>query len=313
MSGWTAADMPELHGKTVLVTGANAGLGLATVQAFAACRATVVMACRDRGKAERARDGILQTQPDARLELLDLDLADSGSIQRAADGFCAQHDALDILCNNAGLLGLPLRHTRDGFEMLFGVNHLGHFALTGRLLPALRQSPAARVVTVSSITHRRARLPLDDLNWAARPYRKAAAYGQSKLANLLFMRELQRKLQAAGLPMLSVAAHPGIAATEIAGNMGRMLPRALQPLWKHAVALNNRTLAQPAAMGVLPTLFAATDDSVEGGCLYGPDGWFQIRGYPRQVQPAARACDEALGRALWAESEALTGVEWSFD
>ena len=311
MSRWTAADMPDLHGKTALVTGANAGLGLATVQALAACRATVVMACRDRGKAERARDGILQAQPGARLELLDLDLADLGSIQRAADGFCAQHDALDILCNNAGVLGLPLCHTRDGFEMLFGVNHLGHFALTARLLPALRQAPAARVVTVSSITHRRAKLPMDDLNWAARPYRKAAAYGQSKLANLLFMRELHRRLQAAGLPIRSVAAHPGIAATEIADNMGTILPKALQPLWKYVIAINNRTLAQPAAMGVLPTLFAATDEAVEGGALYGPDGWFQIRGYPKQVQPSARACDDALGRALWAQSEALTGVTWS--
>ncbi|MHA7834917.1 MAG: oxidoreductase, partial [Algiphilus sp.] len=266
----------------------------------------------DRGKAERARDGILQVQPDARLELLDLDLADLGSVQRAAERFRAQHDTLDILCNNAGVLGLPLRHTRDGFEMLFGVNHLGHFAFTAHLLPALRQAAAARVVTVSSITHRRARLPMDDMNWVARPYRKAAAYGQSKLANLLFMCELDRRLQAAELSIRSVAAHPGIAATEIADNMGALLPKALQPVWKYVIAINNRTLAQPASMGVLPTLFAATDEAVEGGALYGPDGWFQIRGYPKPVQPAARACDDALARALWVQSEALTGVTWAF-
>lgn len=310
MRRWNEAQIPDMQGQTVLVTGANGGLGFATAQAFAAHKALVVMACRDTEKGEAARQQIHARHPDAELEVLSLDLAHIESVRAAAREVRQRHPRLDILCNNAGLLGLPLQHTRDGFEMVFGVNHLGHFALTALLMPALEAAPHGRVVSVSSLTHRRAALPLDDLNWQSRSYRKSAAYAQSKLANLLFMRELHRRLQEAGSPVRSVAAHPGIAATDIAGNMASMLPAPLQPLWRYAVALNNRLLAQPAAMGMLPTLYAATAEDVQGGSLYGPDGWFEIRGYPKRIEPSSLALDAELARALWARSEALTGVRW---
>jgi len=310
MKRWTEAQIPDMQGQIVLVTGANGGLGFATAKAFAAHNAVVVMACRDTGKAEAAAEQVRAAHPDATLEVLALDLANIESVRSAAHEFPQRHPRLDILCNNAGVLGLPLQRTRDGFEMVFGVNHLGHFALTVLLMPALASAPNGRVVSVSSLTHRRATLPLDDLNWELRSYRKSAAYAQSKLANLLFMRELDRRLQEAGSPVRSVAAHPGIAATDIAGNMASMLPAPLKPLWRYAVALNNRLLAQPAAMGMLPTLYAATVEDVQGGALYGPDGWFEIRGYPKRIEPSSRALDADLASALWARSEALTGVRW---
>lgn len=312
MTSWTAQQMPDLQGRIALVTGANSGLGLATAQALAARHATVVLGCRDQDKAALARDRIRAAIPDARLELLALDLADLASVRKAAAEFAGRFGQLDLLINNAGVLGLPLMRTADGFEMLFGVNHLAHFALSALLLPSLRRAPAARIVSVSSLTHRGARLPLEDLNWQTRPYRKSAAYGQSKLANLLFMRELDRRLREHGLPILSIGAHPGVAATNIAANMAGMLPRPLQGLWDYAMALNNRFFAQPAELGALPSLYAATAPHLRGGEYFGPDGWFEIRGYPAPAQVSSRARDAELARALWTQSESLTGVSWDF-
>lgn len=306
---WTEADIPSLAGKTALVTGANSGLGLETARALAARGAQVVLACRSQAKAEQAMQQIRARVPDVHLAFLELDLADLACVSAAAQAFRARHGRLDILCNNAGLMGLPYSKTRDGFETLFGTNHLGPFAFTGLLMDVIRATPGARVVTLASLAHRRGRLPLDDLHWERRRYDKAGAYGQSKLANLMFALELDRRFRRTGIAALSTAAHPGYSATNVVYARDAR-PSISRSLWHAMARAGNAILAQPAAMGALPTLYAATAADARGGEYFGPGGFVEFRGPPVRVQPARQARDEALAADLWRRSEQMTGVRY---
>ncbi|HUE25340.1 MAG TPA: oxidoreductase [Solirubrobacteraceae bacterium] len=300
---WTERDVPDQSGRLAVVTGANSGLGLATATGLARARAKVVLACRDEVKGAAAGGRICSAVPAADVHVARLDLGDLGSVRSFAEnlGF----DRVDLLINNAGVMAPPRTLTKDGFESQFGTNHLGHFALTGLLLPRLQAAPEPRVVTVSSTLHRRGKIDFDDLQ-GERRYNPWDAYGQSKLANLMFCFELQRRAVAAGSPLTSMAAHPGYAAT----NLQSAVPH---PFYARVfMALGNRLLAQSAEMGALPTLYAATVPDLPGGSYIGPDGRGEQRGYPRIVTAAGKAYDEDSWRRLWEVSEALTGVHYSF-
>jgi NAD(P)-dependent dehydrogenase (short-subunit alcohol dehydrogenase family) len=302
---WTAADIPDQGGRTAIVTGANSGLGLATARELARAGAAVTLACRNAGKGEEAAGRIRAAVPGAVLEVASLDLADLGSVRdfaaRAFDG----HERLDLLINNAGIMAAPRRVTRDGFESQFGTNHLGHFALTGLLLPALLNAPAPRVVTVSSHLHRGAKMNFEDLQ-GERKYSRWGAYGQSKLANLMFCFELQRRAIEADTALLSLAAHPGYAAT----NLQFAAPEHFYE--KAYMWIGNRLFAQSADMGALPTLYAATVPDLPGGTYVGPGGRAEQRGHPKVVTAAGKAYDEQAWRRLWELSEELTGVHYEF-
>jgi len=297
MTDWTVADIPDQTGRTAVITGANTGLGFETAKALAARGAGVVLAVRNLDKGRSAVDQITAAVPGAELELQELDLGSLESVRAAADDLRNKHDRIDLLINNAGVMYPPKETTKDGFELQFGTNHLGHFALTGLLLDRLLPVPGSRVVTVSSIGHRiNATIHFDDLQWE-RSYSRVGAYGQSKLANLLFTYELQRRLT--GERTTALAAHPGGSDTELM----RHLPRVLQV----AVPLL-RPLFQDAAAGALPTLRAATDPGALGGQYFGPDGPGGTRGYPKVVPSSDQSHDTDLQRRLWAVSEELTGV-----
>ncbi|GAA5065962.1 oxidoreductase [Nocardia callitridis] len=290
MSRWTSADIPDQAGRTFIVTGANSGLGAATARALIEAGAHVVLACRNVTKGQR-----VAAELGERASVRGLDLADLASVREFAEATAE----FDVLINNAGVMAVPLSRTADGFETQFGTNFLGHFALTGILLPKVSD----RVVTLSSVAHVYGKIDLEDLNWQRRPYRRWAAYAQSKLADLSFARELQRRATAAGSTTLSVAAHPGYAATELQSHTESIQDRVM---W-----LGNRLLAQSAEKGALPTLFAATTQ-VEPGQYFGPDGWQGLRGYP-STSPSTRASrDEDLAAKLWDRAQELTGVEFTF-
>ena len=279
-----------------VVTGANTGLGFETAQVLAARGALVVLAVRDIEKGKRAAARIAGTVPGADVMVQPLDLTSLDSIRAAAAELRATHPAIDLLINNAGVMFTPRQTTGDGFELQFGTNHLGHFALTGLLLEQMLPVPGSRVVTVTSLAHRiRARINFDDLQ-SERSYNRVAAYGQSKLANLMFTYELQRRLSGAGTT-IGVAAHPGLAAIELA--------RYTPPITAFFYA---RVMTQNAAMGALPILRAATDPGVAGGQYYGPRGFFGTRGYPKLAHSSRQSHDTAIQRRLWTVSEELTGV-----
>ena len=302
---WTAADIPDLTGHRAIVTGANSGLGFETTLALAQHGAAVTMAVRDTAKGESAAADIRARTPGADIDVRRLDLADLASIDEFAWLWREAHpEGLDLLINNAGVMAVPKRATADGFEMQFGTNHLGHFALTGRMLEALR--PGSRVVTVSSQAHRMGKMNFDDL-MGDRKYRTWGAYGQSKLANLLFMRELARRLEAAGLPTISAGAHPGYASTHLQAVGPEMRGQAWQA---RAMAVVNKVMAQSAAMGALPTLYAATYAGVSNGDYFGPDGLGEQRGHPKLVGMTGSARDVADAARLWTVSEELTGVHY---
>jgi NAD(P)-dependent dehydrogenase (short-subunit alcohol dehydrogenase family) len=299
---WTARDMPSLGGRIAVVTGANSGLGLVTARELARAGATVIMAVRDRDKGERARRQIREDVPLAELTVEALDLADLRSVRAFALRFAGAHERLDVLINNAGVMAPPRRLTKDGFESQFGSNHLGHFALTGLVLDAMEGRDDARVVTLSSGAHRLGRIRFGDLQ-GERFYFRWTAYGQSKLANLLFALELDRRLRAAGSTISSMAAHPGYAATN--------LQTAAPPLFDRMIGrLGNVVIAQSADMGALPTLYAATLPGLPGGTYAGPDGFAEQRGYPRPAGMSGAARDEETARRLWEVSEELTGVRF---
>jgi len=304
---WAIADIPVQSGRVAIVTGANSGLGSESALALAAKGAHVVLACRDAAKAQSALQAIRAASPAVSVEAMALDLASLASVRAFAEAFVAQHERLDLLCNNAGVMAIPHRRTTDGFEMQFGTNHLGHFALTGLLLPRLLDTPGARVVSVSSSAHRPGKIHWDDLQ-LERSYRNWRAYAQSKLANLLFAFELDRRLRKAGTSVISVAAHPGYAATNLQSVGARMAgSRVLERLFEVA----NRLIAQSAAMGALPTLYAATAPEVQGGDYFGPASLGEMWGHPRKVGSSARSKDLADAARLWKLSEALTDVRFA--
>ena len=306
-SGWTASDLPALAGRTIIVTGANSGIGFEAAMQLAGKGARVVLACRDPNKTEAAATAIRDAHPGAALEAMPLDLASLASVRSFADAYRKEHSELHVLCNNAGVMALPYRRTADGFEMQLGTNHLGHFALTGLLLEPLLATSGARVVNVSSGAHRFGRIRFHDLHFED-GYRKWAAYGQSKLANLYFTYELQRRLERAGVQgTLTAAAHHGYAAT----NLQFVGPQMMNSSFLERVAgLANRIVSQPASMGCLPTVYAAVHADVEGGDYYGPDGFQEIAGHPKKVASTKRSHDQATASGLWELSETLTGVTY---
>lgn len=303
---WTAADIPDLSGKTIVVTGGNSGIGYEAALELAGHGADTILACRDLKKAGAAAESIVETHPAAQVESMELDLASLASIEKFAGELAGKRDRLDVLCNNAGVMALPKRKTADGFEMQIGTNHLGHFALTGRLLDMLSATPDSRVVTVSSTMHKMGKMDFDDLH-GDRSYWKWGAYSQSKLANLLFAFELNRRLESAGSTSISAACHPGYASTNLQTAGPRMAGSSLgEMLW----GVINGTLAQTAEMGALPTLRAVTGVDTEGGDYLGPAQLAESRGNPIKVRATSRANDEESAKKLWAISEDLTGVEY---
>ena len=296
---WTADHLPDQSGRTAVVTGANSGLGLVTARALARAGATVVLACRDARKGAAAAAEIGVAAPGARLEVAELDLSDLSSVRGFADALEA--DEIDLLVNNAGIMMTPPQRTKDGFELQFGTNHLGHFALTGLLMDRLERADAARVVTLSSLEHKAGHIDFDDLQ-LERGYGPRKAYRQSKLANASFGLELDRRLRAAASPVKSVLAHPGYSAT----NLQSTGPTGIM---KSVMSLSNRVLAQTAEQGALPTLYAATASGVESGDYFGPDGFGEFRGRrPTRVDVIGEGRDAQIGRRLWDVSEELTGV-----
>jgi len=301
-SDWTAADIPDQHGQVAIVTGANSGLGFVTARELARAGATVIVASRSIEKGQGAVARIASEVPGADVSPAILDLADLRSVREFG---AAAPGRVDLLINNAGIMAAPRRLTRDGFESQIGTNHLGHFALTGLLVPALLKSPAPRVVTVSSHLHRRGTMRFDDLH-GERKYDRWGAYGQSKLANLMFCFELQRRATEAGAPLLSMAAHPGYASTNLQfAATNRSYEKVIG--W-----LGNRLFAQSAEIGALPTLYAATVRDLPGGTFVGPGGRGETRGYPKVVSAAGKAYDEQAWRRLWEISEQLTGVRYEW-
>lgn len=299
MGKWTEEDIPDQTGKVAIVTGSNTGIGFETARMLAENGATVVLAVRTVEKGERAAEKIRAKHPEADPEVAELDLADLKSVQEFAGNFRQRHERLDLLINNAGVMIPPYTKTTDGFELQFGTNHLGHFALTGHLLDILEKTENARVVNVASLAHNRGKLDFDDLNWENRSYAAWRAYGDSKLANLYFTYELQRKLARHGFETISVAAHPGGTSTDLA---------------RHSFLMNlfAGILGQSPAMGALPTVRAATDERVSGGEYYGPDGFGEFYGHPVRVDSSDLAQDEEIAARLWRVSEEMTGVSYDF-
>lgn len=293
-SKWSTKDIPSQRGLTAIVTGGNAGLGLVTVRELARAGARVIMTARDRKKGEAAAAGM-----EGSVEVRALDLTDLASVRAFADGV----DGVDLLVNNAGIMMTPRSLTRDGFELQLGTNHLGHFALTGLLLERLLASARGRVVTVSSIEHKPGRIAFDDLQ-SERSYNPRRAYQQSKLSNVLFALELDRRLRARGATLISVLAHPGYSAT----NLQSTGPTGIL---KSLLAVSNRFMAQSADQGALPQLYAATAPDVRGGEFFGPDGFMEMRGWPTRVRAVPAGLDEAAAKRLWSVSEELTKVTFA--
>ncbi|MBV8967115.1 MAG: SDR family NAD(P)-dependent oxidoreductase [Mycobacteriaceae bacterium] len=301
-SKWTTADIPDQSGRVAVVTGANTGLGFWTAAALADKGAHVVLAVRNIDKGKDAAARITAKNPNAVVKVQQLDLTSLNAIREAAEEIKTAHQRIDLLINNAGVMYTDKATTADGFELQFGTNHLGHFALTGLLLERLLPVDGSRVVTVSSIGHRiLAKIHFDDLQWE-RSYNRIGAYGQSKLSNLMFTYELQRRLKLKGAPTEALAAHPGGSQTELTRNIPNLLKPAAELAWGQ--------IAQSAEMGALPTLRAATDPGARGGQYYGPDSFFEQRGHPKLVRSSKQSHDEAQQRRLWTVSEELTGVTY---
>jgi NAD(P)-dependent dehydrogenase (short-subunit alcohol dehydrogenase family) len=301
---WTAADIPDQTGRTAVVTGANSGLGLAAARALAGAGAEVVLACRNLEKGEEALATIRTEVSAASVDLRELDLSSLDSVRVFAERFRTDYEGLDLLINNAGVMAPPRRETADGFELQFGTNHLGHFALTGSLLGEMQGREDARVVTVSSTAHKFGRISFDNLG-GERHYFRWRAYGQSKLANILFARELDRRLRAAGSNVKSLAAHPGYASTNLQTAAPPLLDRTL-------MRVTNLLVGQSSEMGALPELYAATRPNLDGGLFIGPDGFEEQRGHPKVVRPVRAGRDAVTAARLWEVSEEMTGVTYEF-
>jgi NAD(P)-dependent dehydrogenase (short-subunit alcohol dehydrogenase family) len=299
MTSWTFDDIPDQTGRTAIVTGANTGIGYEAALMLAQQGARVVLACRNAEKGEAAVQRIRAEQPKGSVTFAPLDLSDLDSVAAFVSAFEAGSDRLDLLVNNAGVMVPPLGRTKQGFELQMGTNHLGHFALTGRLLPLLQRTPGSRVVVVSSTGQNIGKIDFDDLNWQQRSYSRWSAYGQSKLANMMFVLELQRRLAASGSDVRVTAAHPGWTATDLSRTAGGMT-RFLNPL-----------IGMKPHDGALPTLRAATDPAAAGGSYWGPAHFFEMNGPPVPARVAKRAKDAAVAERLWNVSEELTGVSYA--
>lgn len=302
---WTFENIPDLQGKTIIVTGGNSGLGYESVKAFALKGATVILACRNLAKGEKAKNEILKANPSGEIQVMQLDLANLTSVEAFAKKFASEHKQLDVLLNNAGIMATPNIKTDDGFEAQLGTNHLGHFALTGHLLPLLKGTPQSRVVNVSSLAHKGGKMDFNDLMFEkCRKFKPMRAYGQSKLANLLFTYELQRFFEANNIDCIAVAAHPGGSNTRLANHFETN---------KFMVAVSKiaRGAMQPAAKGALPQIRASVDANVKGGDYFGPSGIGELFGYPVLVKSNAASHNEENARKLWAVSEKLTGVKYA--
>ncbi|MCJ7695820.1 MAG: oxidoreductase [Anaerolineaceae bacterium] len=302
---WTTDNIPDLKGKVIIVTGANCGIGFEEAKEFARKGAQIIMACRSMEKAKAALAKIQAEVPEAQIEIMKLDLTSQASIHQFANEFKAKHDRLDVLVNNAGIMLAPYSKTEDSFESQFATNHLGHFVLTGLLLDVILYTPNSRVVNVSSMGHRFGTIDFDNLMYEdGKDYSPARAYGRSKLANLLFTYELQRRFEAFRTDAIAVAAHPGSSDTNLSRYIeDRWYIKLLAPLMKR--------MAQSAAMGALPTIRAAVDPDVKGGQYYGPRGFMEQKGPPVIVQSNSASHDEVVARRLWEVSEKLTGVYYT--
>jgi NAD(P)-dependent dehydrogenase (short-subunit alcohol dehydrogenase family) len=303
MSKWTAVDVPDQTGRVAIITGSNTGIGYGAAAVLAAKGAHTVLAVRNLDKGNDAAARIKNASPNATVSVQQLDLTSLENIRAAADELRAQFPRIDLLINNAGVMYTDKASTKDGFELQFGTNHLGHYALTGLLLDNMLGVEGSRVVTVSSVGHKiRARIHFDDLN-LDRNYNRVVAYGQSKLANLLFTYELGRRLAAKGAPAIATAAHPGAADTELLRNMPAGIRQVSQFFWSAFIAQN-------ADMGAEPTLRAAADPSVQNGQYFGPGGFGEQKGHPKVVASSAQSHDEDIQRRLWTVSEELTGLTY---
>ncbi len=294
---WKFEDIQDLSGKIAIVTGANSGLGYEVAKSLARKGANVIMGCRNLEKAEKAKNQILSEFPDVSIEIIQLDLSNLSSVRIFVAEFLKNYKNLDILCNNAGVMMTPYQKTVDGFELQLGTNYFGHFALTGLLIDILTKTENSRIVTMSSFGHKMGTINFDDLN-SEKKYNRTKAYSQSKLANILFAYELQRRLEAAGKKVISVASHPGWTRTKLQKNV--LIFRMLNPF-----------LSMKPPKGALPMLFAATDPEVEGGAYYGPGGLFEIKGYPKKVESNDKSQNLDDAKKLWEMSEKLTRVKYS--
>ncbi|MDQ2651109.1 MAG: oxidoreductase [Actinomycetota bacterium] len=305
---WTASDIPDQSGRTVLITGANSGLGLESAIALAAKGATVLLACRNPERGERARTAVAAVATGEQPRVVALDVSDLDHVAEVGRAVAEELPRLDVLMNNAGVMAIPLGRTKQGHELQFATNHLGHFALTGHLLPTLLRAPSPRVITVSSTAHRPGSIAFSDLQWERRRYQPWRAYSQSKLANLLFSKELQRQATEHATALLAASAHPGYAATNLTAAGPASRNRLLRPVMPVA----DRVFGQSAVMGALPQLYAATMPEVAGDDYWGPGGLAEQRGYPARVgrTAAAKRADDA--RHLWTVSEELTGVTYAW-
>jgi len=305
---WNVDQIGDLAGQTIIVTGANSGLGYETTKVLAGKGAKVIMACRNSNKAGVAADEIRKAVPSGNLEIRQLDLADLNSVKAFADQMRADYPHIDILINNAGLMALPESRTAQGFEMQVGTNHLGHFALTAQLFDLVEAAQKGRIVTVASQAHRPGKIDLDDLNWNSHSYQRWLAYAQAKLANLMFAIELGRRLSASNRVTISAAAHPGYASTELQAKGAKIEGASFK---EQMMELGNRIFAHSAYDGALPSLLAATDPSVQNGDYFGPKGFLEMQGAPIKVKGKKLAYDEQIADGLWDLSEELTGVKFA--
>ncbi len=294
---WDAEDIPGQRGKTVIVTGSSSGIGFETAGILAGKGATVIIAVRNPTKGAAAVNRIKSTYSNCDVILMELDLANLDSVKTFAGNFKKNYSKLDLLVNNAGVMVPPYSKTADGFELQFGTNHLGHFALTGLLMDVIKNSEDARIISVSSAAHKSGNLNFEDLNWEKRKYRAWRAYGDSKIANLYFTYELQRRLDGSNPGIIAAASHPGWTATDLQRYSG--ITKLLNPLF-----------AQKTYMGALPTLYASTAPDVKGGEFFGPDGWQELRGYPKKVESNKLSHDKKIAERLWTVSEELTGIKF---
>lgn len=298
---WTANEIPDQKGRIIFITGANSGIGYETARALAQKNATVIMACRSLSKANEAKANIQKEIPKADLVVLELDLSDLASIHKCVETFKKSYDKLDVLINNAGVMATPYSKTKQGFEMQIGTNYLGHFALSGLLLPLLYKVQGSRIVTLSSVGAKYGKIDLKDIMSEHKKYKKYDVYSQAKLANLVFGLELARRLKAANSKTISIAVHPGGSPTNLQKTSGFLMKHILTPL-----------LSQSADKAALPSLRAATDPKVLNGTYWGPTGFMNLKGYPGQAEVPKQANDTETGEDLWVMGEKLTGVQYSF-